>query len=418
MKRWTLGLVGSLWVAAGACSNSDSNGPGNGSQNSGGSVVTTIGDQGGEAEIDGATLVVPEGALSEDTEIGVERLSAADAEEFLDLLGAGQTAASAVYVFTPHGSQFDEAVTITLEYTSGSSSLAVMRLDDEDDRSWEAVAGTQFARGEASFETTHFSLLVVTEQSEQGGGDGGTSLADAGDDQMDATTTGGQPNITEDASSSESDSGNSAVTGDFEIELRTELVSVEQGGQGYFDVVATRADNFDGPIEVSIEGLPAGVTLNEGPTTIIGQDLGTVLYVTAAAEAEIGETLVTLIASGGNTTRMVEGTLKVSAPAGTFEFGVLPYLLTIARGSSTETTLTLTPQNGFEGVVNLSLEFEPEGVTVSPLMVEMSGSEPTVQTLTFSAAEGTATGMTNVNLSFASEQTPFTGTIGIGVTIE
>lgn len=417
MKRWTLGLVGALWVAAGACSNSDSNGPGNGSQNSGGSVVTTIGDQGGEAEIDGARLVVPEGALSEDTEIGVERLSAADAEEFLDLLGAGQTAASAVYVFTPHGSQFDEAVTITLEYTSGSSSLAVMRLDDEDDRSWEAVAGTQFARGEASFETTHFSLLVVTEQSERNGGDGGSSLADAGDSQMDAAS-GGQPNVTEDASSSEPDSGGSEVTGDFEIELRTELVSVEQGGQGYFDVVATRADGFDGPIEVSIEGLPAGVTLNEGETTIIGQDPGTVLYVTASAQAEVGETPVTLIASGGNTTRMVEGTLTVSAPTGTFEFGVLPFLLTIARGNSTETTLTLTPQNGFEGVVNLSLEFEPEGVTVSPLMVEMSGSEPTVQTLTFSAAEGTATGMTNVNLSFASEQTPSTGTIGIGITIE
>jgi hypothetical protein len=424
MKLWTLGLVGGLWVAAGACTSSDSNGPGNGSPNAGASVVTTIGDQGGEATVDGATLVVPEGALSEDTEIGVERLPASEAEEFLDLLGAGQTAASAVYVFTPHGSQFDEPVTITLDYDSNSSSLAVMRLDDEDDRTWEAVAGTAFARGEASFETTHFSLLVVTET--EGAGDGGADVTDGGNgidgiDDLDAST-GGQPNVSEDGggSSSEPDDGGggSEITGDFEIAVTNDLVSVEQGGQGYFDVVAVRADGFDDAIDVSIEGLPAGVTQGEGETSIVGQDLGTLIYVTVSSEAEIGETPVTLIATGGDTTRMVEAVLKITAPAGSFLFGVVPYAFSVARGNSTETTLTLTPQNGFEGVVTLDLDFEPEGLTVSPLMVEMSGTEPTVQTLTFSATETTATGLVNVNLNFSSESTEGGGTIGLGITVE
>ncbi|HEX2882844.1 MAG TPA: hypothetical protein VHO25_25165 [Polyangiaceae bacterium] len=419
MKLWTLGLVGGLWVVAGACTSSDANQPGNtGSQNSGGSVVTTIGDQGGEAEVDGAKLVVPEGALSEDTEIGVERLSSADAEEFLDLLGAGQTAASAVYVFTPHGSQFDEPVTITLEYDSNSSSLAVMRLDDEDDRTWEAVAGTQFATGEASFETTHFSLLVVTES--ESAGDGGSTVTDGGNgaQHLDASF-GGQPNTTEDGGRpSEQDAGSSEVTGDFEITVGNDPASVARGESGYFNVVATRADGFDGPIEVSIDGLPAGVTQDEGETTIVGQDQGTLLYFTVSAEAALGETQVTVIATGGNTTRMIDATLEVTAPAGSFLFGVVPYVLTIQRGNSAETTLTLTPQNGFEGVVNLSLQYAPEGVTLSPLMVEMSGSEPTVQTLTFSAAETTEVGTTNVNLNFSSESTEGMGTIGIGVTVE
>lgn len=420
MKLWTLGLVGGLWVAAGACTSSDSNGPGNGSPNAGESVVTTIGDQGGEATVDGATLVVPEGALSEDTEIGVERLSASEAEEFLDLLGTDQTAASAVYVFTPHGSQFDEPVTITLDYDSSSSSLAVMRLDDEEDRTWEAVAGTAFARGEASFETTHFSLLVVTET--EGAGDGGADVTDGGNgaEPLDAST-GGQPNVSDDgggSSSSEPDGGGTEITGDFEIAVTNDLVSVEQGGQGYFDVVAVRADGFEDAIEVSIEGLPAGVTQDEGETTIVGQDPGTLIYVTVSSEAEIGETPVTLIATGGNTTRMVEAVLKITAPAGSFLFGVVPYSFSIARGGSTETTLTLTPQNGFEGPVTLSLEFQPDGVTVSPLVVEMSGTEPTVQTLTFSAEETTETGLTNVNLNFSSESSAGMGTIGLGITVE
>jgi hypothetical protein len=347
-------------------------------------------------------------------------LSASDAEEFLDLLGAGQSAASAVYVFTPHGSQFDEPVTITLEYDSSSSSLAVMRLDDEDDRTWQAVAGTQFASGEASFETTRFSLLVVTETG--GTGDGGADVADGGNTTapQDAST-GGQPTASDDggSSSSDPDGGNSVeVTGDFEIAVTNDLVSIEQGGQGYFDVVSVRADGFDDPIEVSIEGLPNGVTQDEGETTIVGQDPGTLIYVTVSSEAEIGETPVTLIATGGNTTRMVDAVLKITAPAGSFLFGVVPYVLTIQRGNSAETTLTLTPQNGFEGVVTLSLQYEPEGVTLSPLMVEMAGSEPTVQTLTFSAAETTPVGTTNVNLNFSSESTAGMGAIGIGVTVE
>jgi hypothetical protein len=385
-----------------------------GTLSTGGRVDVTIGAEGGEASINGASLVVPAGALSEDTELRVQRLVAADAEEFLDLLGSGQAAVSAIYVFAPHGSQFDEAVTITLDYESTSSSLTVLRLDDEDDRTWEAVSGVDFVAGEASFETTRFSLIVVTEPSEvQGGDDGG------GAEPMDAST-GGQPTVSEGGggSSSEPDAGGGEVSGDFEIALSNELVSVEQGGQGYFDVVAMRAEGFDGPIEVSIEGLPAGVTQDQGATTIAGQDPGTLIDFTVSAEAEVGETPVTLIATAGNTTRMVEATLQITAPAGSFLFGVVPYVLTIQAGNSAETTLTLTPQNGFEGVVTLSLQHAPEGVTVSPLMVTMSGSEPTVQTLTFSAAEGTATGTTNVNLNFSSESAAGMGAIGIGITIE
>jgi hypothetical protein len=382
-------------------------------------VVTTIGEQGGEAAVDGATLVVPEGALSDDTQIGVERLSASEAEEFLGLLDAGLSAVSAVYVFTPHGSQFDEPVTITLEYTGNLTSLAVMRLDDEDDRTWQAVAGTEFARGEASFETTRFSLLVVTGQNEIAG-DGGTTLADSGTQHMDAAT-GGQPSTIDDggSTSGQPDGSSVEVTGDFEIAVTNPLVSVQPGDQGYFDVVATRASGFDGPIEVSIEGLPAGVEQDPGPTTIVGQDPGTLLYFTVSSEAAAGLTQVTVIATGGNTTRMVDATLEIlSGPAGSFLFGVVPYVITIQRGNSAETTLTLTPQDGFEGVVNLSLQYEPAGVTLSPLMVTMSGNEPTVQTLTFSAAESTLPGTSNMNLIFSSDSPDGMGAIGIGVTVE
>jgi len=411
MKFLTLSIVAGLVLGAiGACS-SDSTAPVGSSPGNG--VTTTIGDQGGEVEVNGASLQVPEGALSEDTQIGVERLSGDAAADFRALLPADQALASPIYVFTPHGSQFEAPVTITLDYSPGSPNLSVLRLDDEQDQTWQVISeDVTFAGGEASFETTHFSLIVVTRQVEAvAGGDAGVSDA--------AVDASNQPNSSVDAASpdQQSDSG-AIVDGDFEVVLRSPEVTIAQGQQGFFDVVATRAPGFVDAIDVSIDGLPQGVTWVEGQNVIVGQDLGTLVTLAVDETAALGETAVTLVASAGNTTRMLQGTLIVSAPVGTFTIGVLPYQFTIARGASAEATLTLTPANGFEGVVDLALEFEPEGVTVSPLMVEMSGTEPTVQVLTFSAAETTPVGTGNVMLNGTTANSDVGAGISIGITIE
>ncbi len=99
-------------------------------------------------------------------------------------------------------------------------------------------------------------------------------------------------------------------------------------------------------------------------------------------------------------------------------FGVSPYQLTIARGGSAETTLTLTPVNGFEGTVDVSFTIV-DGVTVEPASVECQGSEPTVQVLTLSAADDAPLGMQNAMLQFDSEDSDeSSGAIGIGITIQ
>jgi hypothetical protein len=57
----------------------------------------------------------------------------------------------------------------------------------------------------------------------------------------------------------------------------------------------------------------------------------------------------------------------------------------------------------------LSLDYEPEGVTLEPTSFEVSGSAPTQQKLTFSAAETTAAGMTNVMLNLTSPDSESSG---------
>ncbi|WP_241374327.1 hypothetical protein [Thermus arciformis] len=87
---------------------------------------------------------------------------------------------------------------------------------------------------------------------------------------------------------------------------------------------------------------------------------------------------------------MACNTLTVTAPPPSFTLSLNPASLTVEQGSSGATTLTLTPQNGFTGTVNLSLVDgggnPVAGVGLSPTSVSVSGASPVNQTLTLAVA--------------------------------
>ena len=79
-----------------------------------------------------------------------------------------------------------------------------------------------------------------------------------------------------------------------------------------------------------------------------------------------------------------------------FTISLDPASLTVQQGSSGTTTLTLNPQNGFTGMVSLSLvagqDQVPAGLALSPQNVQVSGTSPVNQTLTLSAQATTPAG--------------------------
>jgi hypothetical protein len=120
-----------------------------------GPVVVGIGPAGGEVSTDGVSVLVPAGALSTQVEIGVAEVAAP-----VDV-PASYVAASPVYEFTPHGQTFSSPVTLTLGYTGSANT--VLRLDDDQDTTWEPVAPATFDNGTATVETSTFSYYVVTQ---------------------------------------------------------------------------------------------------------------------------------------------------------------------------------------------------------------------------------------------------------------
>ena len=78
-----------------------------------------------------------------------------------------------------------------------------------------------------------------------------------------------------------------------------------------------------------------------------------------------------------------------------FTLSLNPTSLTVQQGSSGTTQLTITPQGGFTGTVNLSLVGAPSGVTLSPTSLNVRGTRPVTQSLTVRVAGSVATGTYN-----------------------
>ncbi len=85
-----------------------------------------------------------------------------------------------------------------------------------------------------------------------------------------------------------------------------------------------------------------------------------------------------------------------------FTISLNPTSLIIQQGSSGTTQLTITPQHGFVGMVNLSLENAPQGVTLSPDSVNVTGPNPLPLDLTINVDLTVDAGLYNIQLKATS----------------
>ncbi len=89
-----------------------------------------------------------------------------------------------------------------------------------------------------------------------------------------------------------------------------------------------------------------------------------------------------------------------------FAISLNPDSLMVPQGGSNTTTLIVTPQNGFTGTITLSLvagqDRVPEGLTLSPQSVQVTGSSRVSQILTLSASANTPAGTYRLKVRGAS----------------
>jgi hypothetical protein len=162
---------------------------------------------------------------------------------------------------------------------------------------------------------------------------------------------------------------------------------------------------FTGNVNLSITGLPSGVTASFAANPITGS---TMLTLTASSTATLGQYNATITGTSGKITSTTLLNISIYAPT----FSIYSYGgLTLGRGTSTTAYVGVSPAYGFTGNVTLAVSGLPSGVTASFSPNPTNGSS----TLTLTASSTAALGQYNVTILGTSGSQSASTTLVLGV---
>lgn len=159
---------------------------------------------------------------------------------------------------------------------------------------------------------------------------------------------------------------------DFELFVSPSNPNVPRGGTVPVTVFAWREDGFDGPIDVSLDGLPAGLSATPG-RILSGEDSVTVTLSAGAAVSADTVAPLRVTGRGAAGRRAVEhaawpdspvSVVSVGTPADVRVASVTPDVVEIPPGGRAKVTATIARANGFTGRVPLSVNNLPFHATV------------------------------------------------------
>jgi uncharacterized membrane protein len=182
---------------------------------------------------------------------------------------------------------------------------------------------------------------------------------------------------------------------DFTLSVNPSSLTINRGASSGATVTIARTGGFDSVVALSASGLPGGVTASfespPGPVSVIS------MFIAASSTAATGMTSVTINGSGGGLTRSTTLVLTINAPPPSdFTLSASPASLTVNRGASGASTITITRTGGFANAVALSATGLPSGVTATFNPASATG---TSSTLTLAASSAATTGTFNVTVS-------------------
>lgn len=176
----------------------------------------------------------------------------------------------------------------------------------------------------------------------------------------------------------------------FELNASASSLSLAAGASSGLNVNVGAGTGMNASVNLSVSGLPAGVTANFSPGTIAAPGSGSsALTLTAAISAKAGTYAVTISAAGNGTTKAASVTLTVTTSA-TFTLAASANSITILPGKNGSVTFTTAISSVFKSAVSLSVKGQPAGVTsaFSPASIASPGSGPSKLTVTAASSAG------------------------------
>ena len=191
----------------------------------------------------------------------------------------------------------------------------------------------------------------------------------------------------------------------FLLSASPSILGVNQGGSGTSTITVTPQYGFTGAVNLSVSGLPSGVTASFSPALTTGTST---LTLTASSTTSGGTSTLTITGTSGILTQTSTLTLTIHGPsfllssAGTLNLG---------QGTSGTTVVDVFPEYGFSGNVNLAVSGLPNGVTAS-----FSPNPATrTSTLTLTASSTASAGTSTLTITGTSGNLTATTTLTLGV---
>src|SRR6266849_574513 len=193
----------------------------------------------------------------------------------------------------------------------------------------------------------------------------------------------------------------------FTVSASPANLTLLQGAAGSTTITINPLNGFSGNVNLTVSGLPTGVTAIFGTNPATTSSL---LTLSATGTATTGTVNVTVTGSSGSLTNTTTVSLTVN-PKRNFTLSASPSSLSITQGASGASTITVAPQNGFNGNVSLSASGLPSGVTAS----FNPGSTASTSTLTLTASSTATTGTVTVTITGTSGSLTNTTTISLTI---
>ena len=194
----------------------------------------------------------------------------------------------------------------------------------------------------------------------------------------------------------------------FTLSASPASVAVAPGVSSTSSITVNPLYGFTGSVSLKVAGLPAGVTGAFSPASTTGTST---LTLTASSSAALGtSSTLTVTGTSGSLNVTTTINLTVALPP-SFTLSASPASLTIATGGSGASTITVTPQNGFNGTVTVIPSGVPAGVTAT----WSAGSAPLSVVLNLAVSASAAPGTSTVTVIGTSGSLRTTVTVSLTV---
>ena len=207
-----------------------------------------------------------------------------------------------------------------------------------------------------------------------------------------------------------------AILPNFTIAAAPSTVTLQSGGAARALTVTTGAVNgFNGSVNISLSGLPTGVSASPSTLSLAPGQLGQFMLSASDSAAPTSSTMVTLTASADATSHTATAALSISpAQLPDFTITAAPTSVSLQSGGSARSfTVTTAAVNGFSDPVNISLSGLPTGVVATPSTLTVNPGQLGQFTLAASTAATVSTG--TITVTGSSDSLSHTATAALSI---